>query len=156
MIKEVKMKRKRKWWIWLLIALVCMIIVFVIAEITGASIISTFGWGILGVFGVLGVILALILSVFVIAPIVMIIRLLLGYFISNKEILFVTLGSLGFCAILVGWILTIRQNGWSLLVMMVGFALGCVAGVEYQKHALSGSNESEGRLGQIPDETKEG
>jgi len=153
---EVKMKKKRKWWIGLLIALACMIVVFVIAEITGASIISTFGWGILGVFGVLGVILALILSAFVIAPIVMIIRLLLGYFISNKEILYITLGSLGFCAILVGWILTIKQNGWSLLVMMVGFALGCVAGVEYQKDLLSDSNKTEGRLEQIPDEEKRG
>ena len=148
------MKKKRKWWIGLLIALACMIVVFVIAEITGASIISTFGWGILGVFGVLGVILALILSAFVIAPIVMIIRLLLGYFISNKEILYITLGSLGFCAILVGWILTIKQNGWSLLVMMVGFALGCVAGVEYQKHAVSGSNELERGIEQIPDKER--
>ena len=150
------MKKKRKWWLWLLIALACMIIVFVIAELTGASILSTFGWGILGVFGVLGVILALILSVFVIAPIVMIIRLLLQCFISNKEILSITLGSLGFCAILVGWILTIRQNEWSLLIMMVGFALGCLAGVEYQKHLLSGTNQFERNLEQLPDEIKEG
>lgn len=152
------MKRKRKWWLWLLIALACMITVFVIAELTGASITSIFGWGILGIFGVLGVMGALIVGTFfVILPIVMVIRLLLEAFISNREILYLTLGSLGFCAILVGWILTIRQQPeWSFPVMIVGFLLGCLAGAEYQKHLLSGSNKFERRLEQVPDEKKRG
>jgi len=151
------MKRKRKWWIWLIIAFACMMIVFAIAELTSASITSILGWGILGVLGVLGVAAALIAgTIFVVAPIVMVIRALLGWFISNREILYITLGSLGFCAILVAWILTIRQVGWSLLVMMLGFALGCLAGVEYQQHSLSGSNEFETRLEQVPNERNRG
>jgi len=150
------MKRKRKWWLWLIIALGCMIIVFVIAELTGASIISTFGWGVLGILGVVGVIAALVIgTVFFIFPITGVIWLLLRHLISNKEMLYVTLGSLGFCAILVGWILTARHSGWSLPVMIVGFVLGCFTGVEYQKHSLSGSNEFERGIGQIPDEIEE-
>jgi len=147
------MKRRRKWWLWLIIAFACMMIVFGIAELTGASIISIFGWGILGILGFLAVTLASILAlVFLVAPIAWVIRALLDEFISNKEILYITLGSLGFCAILVGWILTTRQVWWSALVIMGGFAFGCLAGVEYQQHSLSSSNEPERRLEQVPDE----
>ncbi|MEE9520796.1 MAG: hypothetical protein V3V43_03685, partial [Dehalococcoidales bacterium] len=60
-------------------------------------------------------------------------KLLLTIFVSNKEYLSITLGSLGVCAILVGWILTIRESGWSFLVIMVGFSMGCLAGIEYQR-----------------------
>lgn len=149
------MKRKRKWWLWLIIAFACMMIIFGIAEITGTSVIGIFGWGILGILGFLAVTLASILAlVFLVAPIAWVIRALLNEFISNKEILYTTLGSLGFCAILVGWILTTRQVWWSTLVIMGGFAFGCLAGVEYQKHSLSVSNESETRLEQVPDERK--
>ena len=147
------MKRRRKWWLWLIIAFACMMIVFGIAELIGASIISIFGWGILGILGFLAVTLASILAlVFLVAPIAWLIRALLDEFISNKEILYITLGSLGFCAILVGWILTTRQVWWSALVIMGGFAFGCLAGVEYQQHSLSSSNEPERRLEQVPDE----
>jgi len=151
------MKRKRKWWLWVIIAFACVMIVFGIAELTGASIISIFGWGILGILGFLAAILVSILAlVFLVAPIAWVIRALLDEFISNKEILYITLGSLGFCAILVGWILTTRQVWWSALVIMGGFAFGCLAGVEYHKHSLSVSNESEVRLEQVPNERKKG
>lgn len=149
------MKRRRKWWLWLLIALGCMIIVFVIAELTGASIISTFGWGILGILGFLAAILVSILAlVFLVAPIAWVIRTLLDEFISNKEILYITLGSLGFCAILVGWILTTRQVWWSSLLIMGGFAFACLAGAEYQKHLLIDSNEPAKVIEQIHSEEK--
>ena len=149
------MKRRRKWWLWIIIAFACVMIVFGIAELAGASIISIFGWGILGILGFLAAALASILAfVFLVAPIAWVIRALLNEFISNKEILYTTLGSLGFCAILVGWILTTRQVWWSALVIMGGFAFGYLAGVEYQKHSLSVSNESETRLEQVPDERK--
>ena len=151
------MKRKRKWWVWLIIAFACMMIIFGIAELTGTSVVGIFGWGILGILGFLAVTLGLVLAaMFIVAPIAGIITMLLREFISNKEILYITLGSLGFCAILVGWILTIRQVGWSFLVIMVGFAFGCLAGVEYQKHSLSVSNESETGLEQVSDERKRG
>jgi len=151
------MKRKRKWWFWLLIALSCVIVVFAIAELTGASVASILGWGALGVIGFVGLMLALMLAaVFLVAPAAGIIWWLLRVLISNKEIRFITLGSLGFCAVLVGWILTIRQAGWSLLVVMVGFALGCLTGVEYQQHSLSSANESARKLEQAPDERKGG
>lgn len=149
------MKRKRKWLLWLIIALGCMIIVFVTAELTGASITSILGLGILGILGAIGVIAVLVVgTVFLILPITGGIWYLLAHIISNREILYITLGSLGFCAILTGWILTVRQSSWSLLVMMVGFGLGCFAGAEYQKYSLSVSHESERVIEQIPNKTR--
>jgi hypothetical protein len=134
-------KINRKWWLWVIIAFACVMIVFGIAELTGASIINIFGWGILGILGFLAATLVSILAlVFLVTPITWVIRALLNEFISNKEILYITLGSLGFCAILVGWILTTRQVWWSALVIMGGFAFGCLTGVEYQKHLLIDSN----------------
>ena len=151
------MKRRRKWWLWPIIAFACVLIVFGIAELTGASIISSFGWGILGVLGFLAfTFVSILAAVFLVAPIAWVIKALLEEFISNKERLYITLGSLGFCTILVGWILTTKQVWWSSLVIMGGFAFGCFAGVEYQKHSLIGSNEFEREIGQMPDETKEG
>lgn len=151
------MKRKKKWWLWLTIAVGCMVIVFVIAELTGASVTSVFGWGVLGILSAVGIIAALIIgAVFIIFPITAVIWFILGHLISNKEILYVTLGSLGFCAILVGWVLTTRHSEWSLPVMMVGFVLGCFTGVEYQKHSLSTSNEWEIGSARISDEIEEG
>jgi len=149
------MKRRRKWWLWLLIALACMTIVFAIAELAGASIVSIFGWGILGILGFLAATLVSILvSAFLVAPIVWVIRALLDEFISNKEVLYITLGSLGLCAILVGWILATRQVWWSGLVIMGGFAFGCLAGVEYQKHLLIDCNEYAEAIEQIRSEEK--
>lgn len=149
------MKRKRNWWLWLIIAFACTMIVFSVAELTGASIVSIFGWGILGILGFIAVTLGLMLvSIIIVVPLAGIIRALLTEFISNKEIVYITLGGLGFCAILVGWILTTRQVQWSLMVMMVGFALGCLAGVEYYKHSLSVSHETERVIEQIHDKTR--
>ena len=139
MIKEVKMKRKRKWWLWLLIALACMIVVFVIAELTGAPTISIFGWGALGVIGIF--VFILFGGISFIIPLLF--RALLEMVISNREKLSIILGSIGFCAIVVGWITTRLEYDWSLFLMMSGFSMGCLAGAEYQKHSLSGS---EGRL----------
>ena len=125
---------KRRWWLWLLLALACSLIIFAVSELTGLSIAGIFGWGALGVLGIFGVLAALMLSaVFVVLPIVVLVKFLLECFISNREILYITLGSVGFCAILVGWILTIRESGWSFLVIMVGFSMGCLAGIEYQR-----------------------
>jgi hypothetical protein len=156
MIKEVKMKKKRKWWLWIIIAFACVIITFGVAELTGASVASVFGWGILGILGFMAVTLGLMLvSIIIVVPIAGIIRALLTEFISNKEIVYIILGGLGFSAILVGWILTTRQVEWSVIVMMVGFALGCFAGVEYHKHSLSVSHESERVIEQIPNKTRE-
>ncbi len=127
---------KRRWWLWLLIALACSVIVFVVSELIGISIVRILGWGVLGAFGVLSVIFTIIITTFFTFCIGGLIRFLLECFISNKEILSITLGSLGVCAILVGWILTIRESGWSFLVIMVGFFMGCFAGAEYQGHKL--------------------
>jgi hypothetical protein len=148
-------KINRKWWLWVIIAFACVMIVFGIAELTGASIINIFGWGILGILGFLAATLVSILAlVFLVTPITWVIRALLNEFISNKEILYITLGSLGFCAILVGWILTTRQVWWSALVIMGGFVFGCLAGVEYHKHSLSVSHESERVIEQIPNKPR--
>ena len=150
------MKRKRRWWLWLVLAFACMVIVITVVKLTGSSIPSVLGLGTLGVLGFLaaGLLLALA-TIFIIAPIVMLTRVLLADLISNKEIVYITLGGLGFSAILAGWILTIRQVEWSLLVIVGGFAFGCVAGVEYHEHSLSKSSESARILEQVPDEEDE-
>ena len=144
------MERKRKWWLWLIIAFACMITAFALAELTGTSIGSVFGWGLFGVLGLVVLVLGLALTgLFIVVPSAAIIRWLVAAFISNREIRYITLGSLGFSSIMAGWILTTRQAGWSLIVVMVGFALGCLTGVEYEQHSLSSSNESARRLEQV-------
>lgn len=149
------MKRKRKWWLWAIIAFACVLVVFGIAELTGASIVSSFGWGILGVTGFLVfTFVSILAAVFLVAPIAWVTKALLGEFISNRERLYVTLGSLGFVTILVGWILTTKQVWWSSLVIIGGFAFGCFAGVEYQKHLLIDSNEYAKGLERIHSEEK--
>lgn len=145
------MKRKRNWWVWPTIIFGCMLIILGIAELTGTSIASVFGWGMLGMLGAVGIILTLAVgAVFFIIPITGGIWYLLAHLISNREILYVTLGSLGLCAILVGWILTVRQSGWSLPVMIVGFGLGCFAGAEYQKGISVGSSGFQEVIEEIP------
>ena len=124
------MKRKRKWWLWLIIAFACMLIVFGIAELTGTSILGIFGWGALGVIGVFAAILMAGVS-FVIP---FLLRALLKEFVSNHERLSIILGSLGLCAIVVGWVATEREASWSLFVVMSGFSMGCLAGAEYQEY----------------------
>ncbi len=147
------MKRKRRWWIGLIIAFACIMIVLAVAELTGTSIAGILGWGALGIAGVVGFVLALgLLAVFLVLPITGIIWWLVKGLTSNKEVVYITLGSLGLCAIVAGWVLAIQQSQWSLPVMLVGFGLGCFAGLEYQKDALSRSNESTRRLEQVSDE----
>jgi len=146
------MKRKRKWWLWLIIAFACMIVAFAIAELTGNSLISIFGWGALGVVGVFAFVL--LAGVSFILPLLF--RALLEMFISNREKLSIIFGSIGVCAIVIGWIATKQGHDWSLFLVMSGFSMGCLAGAEYQKHEFRSSNEPEGRLGQIPDEIEEG
>jgi len=124
------MKRKRKWWLWLIIALGCMIIVFIIAELTGASITSILGWGAFGAIGIFVVIL-LAGAAFVIP---FLFRALLKGFVSNREKMSIILGSLGLCAIVVGWIATSMEASWSLFLIMSGFSMGCLAGAEYQEY----------------------
>ena len=124
------MKRKRKWWLWLIIALGCMIIVFIIAELTGASITSILGWGAFGAIGIFVVIL-LAGAAFVIP---FLFRALLRDFVSNHERLSVILGGLGLCAIVAGWIATSMEASWSLFLIMSGFSMGCLAGAEYQEY----------------------
>ena len=124
---------KRRWWLWLLLALVCSMIVFGISELIGVSIGSILGWGTLGVLGVVGLIVGITLLAGLTFLIGGLIRLLLECFISNREMLSITLGILGFCAILVGYILTATEFEWSLFIIMVGFFIGFLAGEEYQR-----------------------
>ena len=125
------MKGKRKWWLWLVIALACMIIVFAIAELTGASIISVFGWGALGAIGIF----ALILLAGIAFIIPFFFRVLLRAFVSNHERLSLILGGLGLCAIVIGWVGTGLEARWSLFLIMSGFSMGCLAGAEYQEYS---------------------
>lgn len=124
------MKKKRKWWLWLIIAFACAMIAFAIAELTGASIIGVFGWGALGVIGVFAVIL--LAGISLVIPFLF--RALLKEFVSNHERLSIILGSLGLCAIVVGWVATGLEASWSLFVVMSGFSMGCLAGAEYQEY----------------------
>lgn len=125
------MKRKRKWWLWLVIALACMIIVFAIAELAGASVISVFGWGALGAIGVFAVIL--LAGVAFVIPFLF--RALLREFVSNHERLALILGGLGLSAIVIGWVGTGLEARWSLFLIMSGFSMGCLAGAEYQEYS---------------------
>ena len=130
MIKEFTMKRKRKWWLWLLIALGCLLIIFIVSKLIGVSLLHILGWGALGVVGVFAVIL-LAGGAFVIP---FIFRALLKGFVSNREKMSIILGSLGLCAIVVGWIATSMEASWSLFLIMSGFSMGCLAGAEYQEY----------------------
>jgi len=125
------MKRKRKWWLWLLVALACVIIVFVIAELTGASVTSIFGWGALGAIGVFAVIL--LAGIAFVIPFLF--RALLREFVSNHERLSLILGGLGLSAIVIGWVGTGLEARWSLFLIMSGFSMGCLAGAEYQEYS---------------------
>ena len=125
---------KRRWWLWLLLAFACLTVIFGISELTGISIGSIFGWGTLGVLGVVAIVVALTILAGLAYFIAGILRLLFQIFISNTEKLSITLGILGFCAILVGYILTAtREFGWSIFIVMVGFFIGFLAGEEYQR-----------------------
>ncbi len=124
---------KRRWWLWILLPIACLIIVFGVSELTGASEVSIFGWAILGAFGIMTTIFyALFLALFGAAG-ALLVKVLLGIFISNGENLSITLGILGFCAILVGYILTLGQFAWSLFIVIAGFFMGCFAGAEHQR-----------------------
>lgn len=132
---------KRRWWLWLLLATTCITILVAVSELTGISLVGLIGLGILGPLGIVLLILSLIMVVFFALAGAWLVKVLLEIFISNREKLSITLGSLGFCAILVGWILTIQGSGWSFPVVMVGFIMGCLAGAEYQR--FLGSSEQE-------------
>ena len=125
------MKRKRKWWLWFLIALGCLLIIFIVSKLMGVSLFNILGWGALGVVGVFAVIL-LAGGAFVIP---FIFRALLKGFVSNREKMSIILGSLGLCAIVVGWIATSMEASWSLFLIMSGFSMGCLAGAEYQEYS---------------------
>ena len=131
---------KRRWWLWLLLALACLVIVFGVSELTGISIGSIFGWGALGTLGVIAVIILTMFVAFFAFFIAWLLTLLLENFISNEEKLSITLGILGFCAILVGYI-TAREFEWSLFIVMVGFFTGCLAGVKYQRFLVGSDKE---------------
>lgn len=124
------MKRKRKWWLWPLGALSCLSIIFAVSKLMGIPLSSIVGWGTLGVIGVFAIILFALLA-FVI-PVLL--RALFREFVSNRERMSIILGSLGLCAIVVGWMGTILEARWSLFVVMSGFSMGCLAGAEYQEH----------------------
>jgi len=121
---------KRKWWLWILIAVACLVVTFVVSELVGVSMAVILGGGVLGILGVLAIILFTVLFAF---PIGWIVKVLFASVIPNSEILPVVLGSVGLCAILVGSILAIRGIEWSFFVIVVGFTTGCFAGAEYQK-----------------------
>ena len=123
---------KRKLWLWILIALACSAIVSVVSWLTDVSIASIFGWGISGILFVVFIIVVGGLFIF---PIAYIFKFLLESLIANREMLYITLGSLGLCAILVGLILFTRGwYEWSFPVIIVGYSLGCLAGAEFQKN----------------------
>jgi len=145
---------KRKWWLWLLLASACLIIVFAISELTGISIGGIFGWGTLSVLGIVGLIAGLAILAGLTFFIAGLLRLLLEIFISNREHLSLILGILGFCAILVGWILTSIKLEWSIFIVTIGFFMGCLAGVEYQGHKLE-REKLEYELEQVPDKKEE-
>ena len=136
------MKRKRKWWVWLLIALACVTIAFIVIELTGASVISIFGWGALGAIGVF----ALVLLACIAFVIPFVFRTLLRAFVSNHERMSLILGGLGLSAIVAGWIGTGLEASWSLFVIMSGFSMGCLAGAEYQEYLF----KRDGKPEQVP------
>jgi len=124
------MKRKRKWWLWLLIALGCLLIIFIVSKLMGVSLFNILGWGALGVVGVFAVIL--LAGMAFIIPFIF--RALLKEFVSHRERMSIVLGSLGLSAIVVGWIATRLEASWSLFLIMSGFSMGCLAGAEYQEY----------------------
>lgn len=128
---------KRKWWLWLLLASACSMVIFGISELTGISLGGIFGLGIgsvlLVVALIIGIPFALTMTFGFAYIVAQIFRLLLSSFISNREMPYITFGILGLCTILVGFILTATKSDWSLFVIMVGFFMGCLAGAEYQR-----------------------
>ncbi len=124
---------KIKWWLWLLIALICLAITFGVFELADISIGSIFGWGVLGVLGTFVTIVTSIFLAMIAFLIAYTLKLLLGKYISNGVNLYFTLGIFGFCVILVGYILATIDFKWSILIMAVGFFLGWLSGMEYQK-----------------------
>ena len=121
---------KKRWWLWLLIALGCLSIIFIVSRLMGVSLFHIVGWGVLGVIGAFAVILLAVIA-FVIP---LILRALFKEFVSNRERMSIILGSLGLCAIIVGWMGTILEARWSLFLIMSGFSMGCLAGAEYQEY----------------------
>ena len=124
---------KRRWWLWLLLAIGCIIVLVGLSELTSIPLVGLIGLGILGPLGIVLLILSLIMVVFFAVAGAWLVKVLLETFISNGEKLSITLGSLGFCAILAGYILTISQFTWSLFIVIVGFLMGCFAGAEHQR-----------------------
>jgi len=125
--------KRRKWWFWLLIALACLVLLFVIAELIGASVPSVLGWGALGVVGFIAAMF--FAGVSFILPFLF--RILLVDVIRNQEIRSIVMGVMGACAIFAAWMPTGLGEGWSLFLMMSGFSLGCLAGAEYQKYLFN-------------------
>ncbi|OGO17424.1 MAG: hypothetical protein A2Z15_04870 [Chloroflexi bacterium RBG_16_50_11] len=123
---------KRKWWLWTLLPVICIIIVITVSELTNVSEGQIFLWSASGILGTVAIIVMLILLALFTAFVAMLIKKLLGILISNKDNLANVLLILGFFAILVGYILAIKF-GWSIFILMVGFYLGHYAGREYNK-----------------------
>ena len=121
---------KKRWWLWLLIALGCLSIIFIVSRLMGVSLFHIAGWGVLGVIGVVAVIL--LAGIAFVIPFIF--RALLKGFVSNREKMSIILGSLGLCAIVVGWVATRLEASWSLFLIMSGFSMGCLAGAEYQEY----------------------
>ncbi|MFC1945289.1 hypothetical protein ACFLWF_00880 [Chloroflexota bacterium] len=131
---------KRRWWLWLILATACFMVTFSISEITGISTGNIIGWGTLGILGKVALVFGLVFGFAIAAGIAYIIahllKLLLKKFVSHGEKLSTILGVLGFCIILVGYVLTNVENNWSnwsLFIMIIGFFTGCLAGVVYQE-----------------------
>lgn len=111
----------------------CMIILFGISELTGISLTKIFGIGILGPLGLGLLFLLLLFGTYCAFAVALLIKVLLETFISNRNKLTITLGIIGLCVILAGYLLAIKNIGWSLFAVIVGFSVGCIAGAEYQK-----------------------
>ncbi|MFC2032113.1 hypothetical protein ACFLUS_01895 [Chloroflexota bacterium] len=128
---------KRRWWLWLLLAPACLMAVFGISEITGISTGNIIGWGTLSILGKIALGLGLVFGFAIAVGIAYIaaylLKLLLTKFVSHGENLSTILGVIGFCIILVGYVLTNVENNWSLFIMIIGFFTGCLAGVKYQE-----------------------
>jgi len=131
---------KRRWWLWLLLVTTCITILVAVSELTGISLVGLIGLGILGPLGIVLLILSLIMVVFFALAGAWLVKVLLEIFISNREKLSITLGSLGFFTILAGYILTLSQFVWALFIVIVGFLMGCLAGAEHQRF-FDGSQE---------------
>ena len=133
---------KRRWWLWLILALACLIMVFGVSELTAVSIVDIFALGILGpILFIFWIFLYGLISIGIGGGV----KVLLEKLISDRVALYCTLIVLGLCFMLVG-LLVFKEGVWSFIFTGTGFWMGFFAGLEFQKHQSDAEQHERERM----------